>query len=115
MSHFSHSYVDERPPTAVREEALLNLIPSMGRCGYSLEAQDERSLTFVSRYRSNWIYFVCILFFPIGLLALLVEKRVATLMVNIEADEGGGTRVIFTGEAFRGLRKQIEQLPGAAG
>jgi hypothetical protein len=110
MRYFSHSYVDERPPNEVREDALLNFVPSMGRAGYPLEAQDERSLTFVSRYYSGWVFLVCILFFPIGLLALLSGKRIATLLMTIEGN-GQGTRIIYVGETFRRLRKQIELLP----
>jgi hypothetical protein len=88
----------------------MDLVPSMGRAGYSLEAQDERSLTFVSRFRSGWVIFVAIFFFPIGLLALLAEKRTASLLVSMEGVPEG-TQIIYAGEAFGGLRKQIEYLP----
>lgn len=112
MKHFSHTYVDARSPSGVREEMLLNFVPSMGRSGYPLASQDERSFTFVHRYRSEWVILFCIIFFPIGLLALLVEKRTATILVSLEP-LNDGTQVIFTGQAFGRLRKHIEQMTAA--
>jgi hypothetical protein len=109
VKHFSLSYFDNRPRPKVREAALTDLAPSMGRAGYPLERQDERSFTFVRRYRSGWVIAVAILFFPIGLLALLAEKKTAMVLVTLEEVEGG-TKVILTGEAWKRLREHLEAL-----
>ncbi len=94
------------PPAETFRLALLRLSPNLSSWGFVLSAQDERSLTFTRRYRSGWVIAACILLFPIGLLALLIERRTQTISVVL-TPAGEGTRVIFSGEVDSRLEKTI--------
>lgn len=109
MKNFSHSFSSDESPEEVRRTALTDLAPDMGKAGFPLDRQDDHGLTFVSRYRSSWIWLCCIIFFPLGLLALLVPKRIATVVMTIDSD-GKKTWITFTGQAHRSLRKQLEAM-----
>jgi hypothetical protein len=64
--------------------------------GFSLVDNQPNSVTLQREYRSGAVYLVCILLFPIGLLALLVDKKKQPIMAAFR-QAGSGTEITMTG------------------
>lgn len=64
--------------------------------GFTLIDNQPLSMSFQREYRSGAVIVVCILLFPIGLLALLVDKKRQPVMVTFY-ETGGTTQVTITG------------------
>jgi len=66
--HYVDVFESDRRTTFAR--ALEHIVPAMMRAGYDIVQRDEpRMIVFEIRERPAWVPWVCILGFPIGLLA----------------------------------------------
>jgi hypothetical protein len=96
---------DKPPEEALREWAGF-YTEWLASNGYLMVAQSLGTITYWRRYFPSWSIAVAVLFFPIGLLALLA-RRDATLVVTAAA-ESGGTRVDVRGDAHRPIARELE-------
>lgn len=90
--------------------ALDHIVPSMVRAGYDIVVRDEpRMIVFEIRERPAWVPWVCILGFPIGLIALTYKdtQRVTVTFDEIDPDR---TRLTAAGLARRPVRKAFAGL-----
>jgi len=111
MSQVSHEFSDPQPIEEVHRHLLHNVSPFLAGWGYKLQTQDARNFTFQRAYRPTWVIVVCILLFPIGLLALFAGKKLDTLFVSLSPDGPHATLTTFSGEVPDGLRSAILRLP----
>lgn len=58
-------------------------------------------------YRATWVYFVCILLFPIGLLALFAQKRVDRGTVAVSDNGNGTVRLRMSGTFYKASHAAI--------
>ena len=112
MTQVSHQFSSPQSLGEVHDHLFLSVSPFLAGWGYKLQAQDERSFTYVREYRHGWVIFVCIFLFPIGLLSLLARKKRDTLLVSLSPDGPADTRVMWMGEVPEGLQSAILALPG---
>jgi hypothetical protein len=85
-----------------------------GAAGYTVNMGGNRTLILTRKYTPQWAIVVAvigILFFLIGLLALLV-KETETLTVTV-APVDGGTRVNITGQGTSELIARLENVAGS--
>jgi hypothetical protein len=109
----THQFSTAEPVGQVRQNLLAEITPMLNEYGYQLAAQNEQGLTYLHRYRSIWIITCCIIFFPIGLLALLAPKREDTILFSL-TPQGQETNVVVTGEVpVRRLRNALVGLPAS--
>jgi len=109
---FTYEWHHPVAPDKAMGAALRHLAPALNRHGYELVERSDSLLGFACSYRPGWTYAVAILLPPFGLLALLhkVEER---LVIELEPDRRGGTRMIVRGSAPKRVRRAFAQLPGA--
>lgn len=108
MRDFSREMTTPKAPSTVLTECLQEWNGPLGDYGYSLTTQTDRSLTYNRTYRSWAVWVVCVLLFPIGLLALLVRSQAPiTATITPEDDQ---TRVFVAGRAPHGLRQAFESM-----
>jgi hypothetical protein len=113
MAQLKREFWDPRPVEEVHRLIFRRFSPYMGSYGYRLQAQDDRSFTFERSYRPTWVIVVCIILFPIGLLALLAGKKRDTILASLSPEGAEATRIIFTGEAPDKVVDAIHRLPEA--
>jgi hypothetical protein len=84
----------------------------MARLGLGPSSHSETGCNYVGRYRSLWVYAVCVIFFPLGLLALLADKRREVVGVEF-FDAGGdsGLRMCSSPLSAKGLAPGDGQSP----
>jgi hypothetical protein len=99
-------HYDKPPEVALREWAGF-YTEWLAASGYVMVAQELATLTYWRRYFPSWVVAVAVLFFPIGLLALLAGRRDATLLVSA-APEPGSTRIDVRGSAHRPIARELE-------
>ena len=98
--------------TALRGEHLNDLLAAMSDQGYAASAITADGARFDRRHRPVWTIYVAVLFWPLGLLALLRVKRVA---VHVRADPTeGGTLVVVAGTLAQALRERLRYVLGAS-
>lgn len=86
------------PFESAREHMLGDWVDSLRKVHAWPEGGGEGGINYRTFYRAWWVYLICVIFFPIGLLALLIGKKQDFLQV--ELSEGGGTTdVEVTGTA----------------
>ena len=98
MPAFKHEVVAQNPLPDMEDHLLIEVTPYLERQGYKLETQTRTGFIYRRSVRRTWVYFVCVLLFPIGLLALLAEKEEHRLTVTLRAVAGSRTRVSFSGD-----------------
>ena len=74
----------------------------------------EGGCNYQGEYRSVWIYVCCVVFFPLGLLALLASKRPEVVSVEMDPAAEGGTRVEVNGVARRKVWRAVNRWPASA-
>ena len=102
------------PVDQVREHLLGGWGESMVRLGLGPSGHGEAGCNYRGRYRPWWIYAVCILLFPIGLLALLYGHNHDVVQVELFEAGDGGTRVEAVGTARRKVWRTVERWRSAA-
>lgn len=101
--------VDRR---AVFARALEHVVPLMVRAGYDVVSRDEpRMIVFECRERPGWVPWVCILAFPLGLLAL-TYKETQRIVVTFDELASDRTRLTSAGLARRPVRTAFAVLGG---
>lgn len=91
-------------------DAASSMVPTMGRSGYDVVDRSEPELLIFERSeRPAWVPLVCIVFFPFGLLALLVQK---SERVVVTFDEVGPklTEMNVQGRARRPTRRTFATI-----
>ena len=96
-------------PRRAMREARNHIVPALGKRRYELVESTSTRLGFACSYRPLWTWAAVVLLPPFGLLALLhrVEERV---VIDIEPDGRGGSRIVAWGKAPRGVRRAFAQL-----
>lgn len=85
---------------------LAAVTPTMERFRYRLDSHGPNAIAFEKKYRPMWLLIPIIVFFPLGLLALIYSKTV-TMAFSLEAQPGGTTRVTFSGQGPRSLWEEV--------
>lgn len=96
----------------LRETHLNDLLATLTGQGYGLSAVGSDTARFDRPHRPAWTIYVAVLFWPLGLLALLRVKRVSA-QVRAEPSEDGGTLVVVAGTLTQALREQLRYVLGA--
>ena len=78
---------------------------------YRLVEQGDNRFKYERRYHPGVLWVFVVLLFPIGLLLLLVEKRTATIFVDLDSTESDdGTKIEIKGQAQPHMQKDIEAM-----
>lgn len=76
MPSFAHRFVYPGPVTEFSDRVIVEYIaPRLGKGDYAMVRYNGEHAEFAREYRSGWTILVCVLLFPIGLLALLAPKQ----------------------------------------
>jgi hypothetical protein len=93
---------------AVRDAAMRTVVPELVADGYRLSSQSPTSLVLERTYRPAWTFFVAVLVFPVGLVALLHTDS-AQVVIHLEP-LGNGSLVQVSGTARRRVRRAVREL-----
>ena len=74
-----------------------NMTPWLNHGKFVLEEQGPGALTYSRRSFNGWQILVAIFLFPIGLLALLAEKKEERILVRFDSDGGTRTEITVSG------------------
>jgi hypothetical protein len=109
VQSFTYEWSHPVAPERAMREARNHIVPALVRRRYGLVESTPTRLGFACSYRPAWTWTAVVLLPPFGLLALMhrVEERIA---IDIEPDGGGGTRIVASGSAPRGVRRAFAQL-----
>jgi hypothetical protein len=98
-----------RPRTAYGQ-AMSYIVPAMSSAGYEMVERDPSGLiTFRRWVRPAWTWLLAVLFFPVGLIALLVKREERVTVVFADRPSGG-TLVTAFGRAPRAVRRAFALL-----
>src|SRR6185436_2810323 len=112
LRHFHQAHVFDTDRRTAFVQALEHIVPSMVRVGYDIVARDEpQMIVFECRERPAWVPLVCILGFPIGLIAL-AYKETQRIVVTFDEISPDHTRIAVAGTARRPVRKAFAGLSG---
>jgi hypothetical protein len=109
VKDFSRELVTAGTTTEIRHECLNSLQSPMGRQGYQLTTQTEDALTYNSTYRPWWTWLIVIFFFPIGLIAVVLIKHEASVMITF-SPISDGTRIRISGNGSKSLVNSFEAM-----
>lgn len=112
LAFFSHRFSSEMTPPQTYDHITAAVVPYFAAHGYRVASTNPEGIRLACEYRKSWVIPICVLLFPIGLLALLAEKRRHDITVSLRPN-GAGTEVFFAGEAPPHLRAAIEALDEA--
>lgn len=106
---FSERKVLDEPVLEVDERVLDVIAPELETAGYVLTEREPGAYVFVYRYRPSWAWWVAVLTFPVGLLALLqwYEDRI-TIRTRPLSD--GRTAILAHGRGPLAVRRAFAQL-----
>ena len=95
-------------PAKAMAELIEHVAPALHGYGYVLHERTPDRALFVRRRTPGWVPFVCVLLFPVGLLALMVktDERITVELV----EQGGETLFIATGTAPLRVRRAFAVL-----
>lgn len=86
------------PVAEAQGRFVANFTPWLGRGDFFVESQTADTLRYTRRKFNTWQIVVAILFFPLGLLALLAEKRHEQISVFFRSEGSSGvTEITVTG------------------
>jgi hypothetical protein len=89
-------------------ELMTFVVPPMERWGYDLTQRWDGRLRFERETRPIWTFFVAVLLFPFGLLALLYKDR-ERITIDLDEDEHG-THLVASGVAPLPVRRAFAEL-----
>lgn len=101
------------PPPEAAALALRQVTPLMQLHRYQLTSQGETTFVYTKRYRPLWLLIPIILFFPLGLLALIYTRRVEMTFNSSISNRASGSTVAFSGQGPRFLGSEIATTLGA--
>ena len=93
---------------AVRDTAMRTVVPELIADGYRLTSQSPTSLILERTYRPAWTYFLAVIVFPVGLVALL-HTDTSQVVIHLEP-LASGTLVQVSGTARLGVRRAVREL-----
>ncbi|HKT83044.1 MAG TPA: hypothetical protein VJQ84_04325 [Solirubrobacterales bacterium] len=100
----------QKAPADLLRDCLATFTGQLAVNGYMLASQSEVAVTYHRKYRHWGVILLAIVFFPIGLLALLITDD-ATITATVEPDEdSGGSVLILTGTGPKNVRSAFENL-----
>lgn len=107
---FTRRLIVPAAPGRTRDVVLDTIAPALNRFGYELVSQSSTELRF-ERSRGGAGRFVAVLlFFPLGLLALLVHRQRERIVISLEPRGVTRTNMTVHGVASRRVRKAFAQL-----
>lgn len=110
LRRFHYVDVFDKDRRTTFAQALEHIVPSLVRFGYDIAARDEpRMLVFEIQERPAWVPWVCVLGFPIGLIAL-AYKDTQRIVVTFDEISPDRTRMTTAGIARRPVRSAFAGL-----
>lgn len=110
LARFHYVDVFDSDRATMFAEALEHIVPPMVRGGYDVVSRDEpRMIVFEIRERPGWVPWVCVLAFPVGLLAL-AYKETQRIVVTFDEIALDRTRVTVAGLARRPVRRAFAEF-----
>jgi hypothetical protein len=109
VKHFDLEFESDSQPEVVLQECLATWTGQLAANGYLLVAQSKTTVTYHRKHRHWAVILLAIVFFPIGLLALLITGD-ATITATVEGRGVGGSALGITGKAPRDVRQGFEEL-----
>jgi hypothetical protein len=97
-------------PAMVIAEAMRTIAPHLLRSGYEMDRPAVSQLVFTRRRRPAWTILVAIFVFPLGLLALMHQRRESQVFVNAISVGERRTLVDVVGVAPAGVRRALLEL-----
>lgn len=106
---FTRSFPTAMPPS----DASLELLDLLSNATISLEyrvtAQSQEQVTLRRDYRPWWVWALCVLLFPLGLLALLI-RRTSEVVVSLREKAEGGSTVVVTGPRVKYIERLFDEI-----
>jgi hypothetical protein len=110
VKYFDLEFESQKQPADLLRDCLASFTGQLASNGYMLTSQSEVTVTYHRKYRHWGVILLAIVFFPIGLLALLITDD-ATITATVEPDEDtGGSVLIVTGTGPKNVRDGFETL-----
>jgi hypothetical protein len=110
VKYFDLEFESHKQPADLLRDCLANFTGQLAANGYILTSQSEVAVTYHRKYRHWGVILLAIVFFPIGLLALLITDD-ATITATVEPDDStGGSVLIVTGTSPKNVREGFETL-----
>lgn len=78
-----------KAPEAVLPTVITGLTSPLAADGYVLQTQSARIITFSRSYRPWYIWLCVVIFFPLGLAFLLLDKETAIIAITLEPIDDG--------------------------
>lgn len=108
---FTRRFVVPASLQRTQDVALDTIAPALNGHGYELISQSAGGLVFERRSRSGGGRIVAaVLFFPVGLLALIGRRERGRIVISFEGRGAGKTNMTVHGTASRNVRKAFAQL-----
>lgn len=106
---FTERKVLDEPVQAVNEHTLDVIAPQLEKAGYAIVDEQPGSYVFLYRYRPAWAWWVAVLTFPVGLIALLqwYEDRVT---IRTRPLPDGRTILLAHGRAPLAIRRAFAEI-----
>ncbi len=106
---FSRRLALPSPPSEVRGALLTKIAPPLNENGFGLVQQSPSHLVFENSKRPPWTIIVAVVFFPVGLIALLPDHT-ERITISLEEFGQGETMMFITGSGPRRVRKAFMSL-----
>jgi hypothetical protein len=107
VAQVTHQYHLPAPPREARE--LMTGWRGLESRKFYVGDRPDNRIVYIRHYWSGWIIAICILLFPIGLLALLSGRTTDRITFEFEP-EGGGSLVHVYGTADKNTCRAIQAL-----
>jgi hypothetical protein len=109
MAKAGNNYSTMLSTAASPDEVTQSVLSGLnGAAGYSMNMAGANTVMLTRRFNPSWVIWVCVIFFPIGLFALLC-KETESLTVNV-AKADHGAKVIVSGTATPELASRLHSI-----
>ena len=108
MKSFATKVETGKPSKTVIAEVLATITTPLADAGYKLAGQGDANLVYNRTYRPWFVWVAVIIFFPIGLLALLYTETANITVSTTESD--GRTTVHVSGRGGSEVRGAFERM-----
>src|SRR4051794_30928813 len=92
----------------VRDSAMRTVVPELIADGYRLTSQSPTTLVLERTHRPAWTFFLAVIVFPLGLIALLHTDS-SQVVIHLEP-AGRGSLAQVSGAARRRVRRAVREL-----
>jgi hypothetical protein len=107
---FTRRFVVPASLERTQDVTLDTIAPALNSHGYELISQSAGGLVFERRSRSGGRIVAAVLFFPLGLLALIGRRERGRIVISFEGRGASKTNTTVHGTASRNVRKAFAQL-----